>query len=598
MRFKSKRVDGYQIFAVSGTNTVSFGIDFTGANTDGLLGFAIERQEPGKKPLDMYGYKVFPSIIPKPDGKTAVFTSAHPVQSFVWDDFTAKPGLQYKYRFLPLKGTPNKLDRSAAAIPIAIEMEPLFSDRQHDIFFNRGVASSQAYVRKYGNKRPDQLPPKKYEEAKEWLSRSLDEAIVKFIEQATAKDTLLCSFYEFRYEPVLVALKKAIDAGVDVKIIVDAKVNEHFDKKLGKTVESFPREDNLRMIESAGIPDDNIILRESKPNEIQHNKFMILLRPGKKAKSEVWTGSTNLSIGGFHGQTNVGHWIRDNDVAAAFKAYWELLKDDPGPKKGASASEAKKKNAKWRKAVGDLAEIPTTANKIPKGITCIFSPRAGLDVLKMYAAMVDDATDLSCITLAFGIGKIFKELLSNNTPDSHIAFFLLEKQDKPNARSKDPFVALTAKNNVYKAWGSYLRDPVYQWAKETSAKALGLNTHVSYIHSKFLLKDPLSTDPIVVTGSANFSDPSTTDNDENMLVIRGEQRVADIYFTEFNRLFNHYYFRSIMETNKNKSAAEKKKSKARSLFLSEKDDWLKDYKKADSLKRKRVAIFSKMKGFS
>ena len=70
---------------------------------------------------------------------------------------------------------------------------------------------------------------------------------------------------------------------------------------------------------------------------------------------------------------------------------------------------------------------------------------------------------------------------------------------------------------------------------------------MSYIHSKFLLMDPLGDDPIVVTGSANFSDASTNDNDENMLIIRGDQRVADIYFTEFNRLFNHYYFRSVQE---------------------------------------------------
>ena len=70
---------------------------------------------------------------------------------------------------------------------------------------------------------------------------------------------------------------------------------------------------------------------------------------------------------------------------------------------------------------------------------------------------------------------------------------------------------------------------------------------MSYIHSKFLLMDPLGSDPIVVTGSANFSDASTNDNDENMLVIRGNRRVADIYFTEFNRLFNHYYFRAVQE---------------------------------------------------
>ncbi len=67
------------------------------------------------------------------------------------------------------------------------------------------------------------------------------------------------------------------------------------------------------------------------------------------------------------------------------------------------------------------------------------------------------------------------------------------------------------------------------------------------MHCKFLLHDPLGADPIVVTGSANFSEASTTGNDENMVIVRGDRRVADIYFTEFNRLFNHYYFRAVVE---------------------------------------------------
>lgn len=598
MRFKSARVDGYQAFAVTGTNTVSFGINFDGADTAGLLGFAVERKGPGGgKPLDMYGYKVFPSIVPKPDNKTTVKTSQHPIQSFVWDDFTAHPGEKYEYSFRPLKGTPKNIDRSARPIKIAIRTEQLFSKLEHDIFFNRGVASSQAYVRKFGNKRPDRLSPAKRKEAEEWLSRQLDEAILQFVENTKKGDTLLCCFYEFRYLPVAAALKSAIDRGVKVRIIVDAKVNKHKDKKSGKMVESFPREDNLRMLKQSGIPMENVILRANKPSNIQHNKFMVLLKRQKGAIPEVWTGSTNLSMGGFHGQTNVGHWVRNKKVAAVYKAYWQLLSADPGPKKGESRSIALKKNKQWRTSVEALAEVPTALKDVPKGITCVFSPRGGEKVLSMYARMVDGADDVSCITLAFGISDVFKTVLSDNTADSHIAFFLLEKEDKPNPRSKKPFVTLNAKNNVYKAWGSYLHDPVYQWAKETNAKALALNTHVSYIHSKFLLKDPLSTDPIVVTGSANFSKASTNDNDENMLIIRGERRVADIYFTEFNRLFYHYYFRSIQEKNRKLSPSEIKKSNAQSLFLDENDRWLKKYKPR-SLKKKRVEIFSKMKGFS
>jgi len=51
-----------------------------------------------------------------------------------------------------------------------------------------------------------------------------------------------------------------------------------------------------------------------------------------------------------------------------------------------------------------------------------------------------------------------------------------------------------------------------------------------------MLRDPFGDDPRVAEGSVNFSDQSVNDNDENMLLIRGNERVADIYFTEFNRL--------------------------------------------------------------
>ena len=127
------------------------------------------------------------------------------------------------------------------------------------------------------------------------------------------------------------------------------------------------------------------------------------------------------------------------------------------------------------------------------------------------------------------------------------------------------------------------------------AGQLALNDHVSYIHSKFLLKDPLGADPIVITGSANFSDPSTISNDENMLLVRGNERVADIYFTEFNRLFFHYYFRSVQEAfffRKKPDNAGTQDTSA-SLFLEETDKWLEKYKKG-TFRAKRVAMFAAM----
>jgi phosphatidylserine/phosphatidylglycerophosphate/cardiolipin synthase-like enzyme len=590
MRFKSTLTDGYQVFAVSGTNTISFAIDADEADTKGLLGFAVERSDPAENQrYYVFGFKVFPSVVPEPDEKTTVKTFDHPIQSLIWDDFTAKPDREYEYIFHPLKGMPKNLDRSGKPISIKVHTEPLFSTLEHDIFFNRGVASSQAYTRKFGNMRPDdpKLPPAKRAEARQWLSRDLDEALLDFIKRADKGDALLCCFYEFRYQPVAEALKAALGRGVDVQLIVDAKKNS----------QNFPRNDNLALIKKVGIPKQVVTLREAKRSNIQHNKFMVLLKGKSQVPTELWTGSTNISDGGIHGQTNVGHWVRNKEVAGKYKEYWELLSADPGSQEGDDRSTAARKNKELREAVEAILDTPASWKKVPTGVTPVFSPRSGPGVLDMYARMVDEAEGLSCITLAFGISKVFKDVLADNRQNSHIAFFLLEKEDKLNPRAKDPFVTLNAKNNVYEAWGSFLKEPLYQWTKETNAQLLKLNNHVSYIHSKFLLMDPLSKDPIVVTGSANFSTASTNDNDENMIVIRGDKRVADIYFTEFNRLFYHYYFRSVQEaTKRSLSKKEKQRSDEQSLFLSESDDWLKKYKPG-SLKRKRVDIFVRMDGF-
>jgi phospholipase D-like protein len=593
MRFKSQHIDGFQVFAVAGVNTISFAIAATQEAKHRLLGFTVERVDSAEhERYTMPGFKVFPSIIPNPSPHIQVSTADHPVQSFLWDDFTAKPGRTYEYTFQPRRGTPKNLDASAQPITIRVKTEPLFTNDDHDVFFNRGVASSQAYERKFGNHKPDELPLAKRQAALDWLTRDLDEGILKFIASAGPGDSLLCCFYEFRYEPVLQALAAASRKIRELKVIIDAKVNEYTDKN-GVLHPSFPRVDNLAAIKKAGIPDSCIIKRDRNPSDIQHNKFMVLLRGAAHTPTDVWTGSTNLSLGGLTGQTNVGHWVRDPATAALFKSYWDLLATNPGSRKGDSKALATKHKKTYRTAVEQLATVPTTLAEIPSGTTAIFSPRSGLSVLDLYVDLVDKAESLACITLAFGVNDRFKSQLKDNTPQSHLTFLLLEQKDKPRKNSKTAFVAINASQNVYKAWGSYIKTPVYQWARETNARFLGLNAHVSYIHSKFLLRDPLGTDPIVVTGSANFSNASTNANDENMIIIRGNQRVADIYFTEFNRLFNHYYFRAVTE-----STADDKSAQQSELFLKETpEEWLEKYT-AGKLKAKRLLVYAGMEGFT
>jgi hypothetical protein len=68
-------------------------------------------------------------------------------------------------------------------------------------------AMASADVRRFGPVAPDKVANR---EAYIWLSRGLEEAIVRFIGQATdSRYALRAAFYEFNYDPVLTALKVA-----------------------------------------------------------------------------------------------------------------------------------------------------------------------------------------------------------------------------------------------------------------------------------------------------------------------------------------------------------------------------------------------------
>jgi phosphatidylserine/phosphatidylglycerophosphate/cardiolipin synthase-like enzyme len=586
MRFRSRTAAAGRVYAVTGTNTVSFAVVASDITKAGLLGFAVRRHDlAAGTDAWMPGFKVFRSLIPSPDAATRVSTHDHPVQSFAWDDFTCRPDSRYRYVFHPLKGTAAALDRSATPITLTIRTEPLYG-ATHDVFFNRGVASSQAYTQLYGDGPIADLDPDRQKQALGWLSRDLDDALLRFVDQTRAGDRLLGCFYEFTYPPAADALKNAIDRGVDVHLIVDGKENG------SATEPAFPREENLATLAAAGITDAHYQLREARTSAIAHNKFMVHV-PSGSVPTQVWTGSTNLTQGGIAGQTNVGHWVRDAATALTFQGYWNLLAGDPGGRSDDTRSDVIAKNAAYRAAVEQLSPVAADLHDVAVGVTPVFSPRKTTDVLEAYATLLDTAAREGCITFAFGVGAAFKDLLKDNTTQNAIVFMLLEKQDKPDPKHPTAFVRINARNNVYQAWGSFLENPVYQWAKETNAGLLGLNSHVSYVHSKFLLIDPLGDDPIVVTGSANFSTASTTDNDENMIIVRGDRRTADIYATEFNRIFNHYYFRSVTEA----TAGEPQSALDASLFLAEDDSWEQKYQPG-SLKSKRVALYAAMSGFT
>jgi hypothetical protein len=164
-----------------------------------LLGFAIQRETPGRpssEPKWLRSLKVFKSAVPEPQNerdsrdpsKPRRFSSwEHPIQSFLWGDYTAEPDTLYRFSVVPMYGHPGALDPQPD-VTFDVRTEKAL-DGGHGVWFNRGAIASQAFARDFKNKAPqDPNDPKDPETA--WLSRGLLEACLAFIDDTPAGDGL------------------------------------------------------------------------------------------------------------------------------------------------------------------------------------------------------------------------------------------------------------------------------------------------------------------------------------------------------------------------------------------------------------------------
>lgn len=214
----------------------------------------------------------------------------------------------------------------------------------------------------------------------------------------------------------------------------------------------------------------------------------------------------------------------------------------------------------------------------------VFSPRKSTDMLQWYADRLGEATSSVHYTAAFGIAQPIAEAFTRGHPFqrddipqpiqglrrsprilrqgnetnipglSLIRYVLLDS--KPSKRSTEKakqsaekkgddhyvdFYDIRSVKENKCAFGAILHDAGDEATNEECLT--GLTTFVDFIHTKYMLVDALTDNPSVFTGSANFSAASTDKNDENMILIQGDTSVADIYVSEFMRLFDHFYSR-------------------------------------------------------
>jgi hypothetical protein len=528
--------DQLTVQAIAGSHVVLLGLHLPQAACAGLLGFAIHRTDHDEEEAYwLRGKKTFLATDPGLPPGASYSTRQHPIQGFTWSDFTAKANHRYTYRVVALTGAPDQLvaDRETS-VEVITESD---TGQTHDVYFNRGAAASQEYAHRFATP-PNENNPADPRWA--WLSRGAMEAVEAFVARATDSTwTLRVAAYEFRLPRFAALLQAAHARGADVQVLFDACINQPDAHGV-----VFPRDLNRATAAAAGVTPlclDRITRTDVQTPPIAHHKFVVLTHDG--AAEAVLTGSTNFSVGGVFGQSNVVHVVNDPQVAADYLQLWTDISANPAH--ATLKQQLSARNPVPPVPVASTPPSPPVPSLPAPGTTVIFSPQQNLNALAWYAHLAATASDAVFMTFAFGMPALFKE--AYRTGSARLRYALLDKlipSGTPTASRPAAIQEMTTlrmmKENRFAVGSRIAVNSFDRWVKE---RLTGLNSHVQYVHTKFMLVNPLGADPLVVTGSANFSEASTKANDENMLVIRGATRVADIYLGEYMRLWNHYAFR-------------------------------------------------------
>ena len=449
-----------------------------------------------------------------------------PIQKYQWTDYLANPGDRVQYRVLPMVG-PDKSNLHPDAekasdwteeITLTHEVTPKIQ-----AYFNRGIVAAQ------------------------WVSRRLD---ITDYDLQTAKlktiiDTPNDLFRNYLAGPLGVGLFDLLASAAKDKTDVYAALYELDDKQLEAAVlklgtrahivlanGSVEKKGEDQNSDARGALNGKIDLhdRMTSPRALAHNKFLVICDKQKKPRW-VWTGSQNWTKTGLCTQANNSVLIDDFQLAAEYRAQWELLRDagDDTPA-GLKTSNSKPRDRKIGQANVRLWFTPTVQQVDLKEARKIVLGAKQAILFLMFNPGPKD-TLLNEIIKAARAGTAGKRLYIHGAinQDPSTTKNPVQLFDRGNAENADYEVVLPA--------------AIDEATKFFRRELKKLPQTFAMVHSKVVLVDPLGKHPVVLTGSHNLGPTASGTNDENLLIIRNATGVAAAYASNIMAIYNQYRWR-------------------------------------------------------
>jgi phosphatidylserine/phosphatidylglycerophosphate/cardiolipin synthase-like enzyme len=559
-----------------------------GAKPEDCMGFALYRIDSKGQETALPSHAVFPGKTIKTGQTTAQF----PVQKFYWKDVYARlvgdatGDYTFRYKVVPLEGSPTTL-KPMASLPILTTNEVTVSgvcSPSVTAIFNRGIISTQHVTKALGgNASKGKLIPlieDQTNQLRKDLAGDIIGTLTGFVARAKKSGSIYAALYELTDAELIESL---VGIGDKLNLIVANIVAKPTEGGSEETAgENDAAETKLKA--SAG----SLLYREPTSSHIVHNKFLIYV-DASDVPQAVLTGSCNWTSTGLCAQTNNSIVIQDKTVAARYMAYWKKLQaDEKAHEAGGTFQDTPLRTFDGTGKTLNLDKDIDDASTV----TSYFSPNTPKPRSKSKTkteAFPVDMKDLSDRIMAAKHAVLFLAFIPG-TPS--IVDFAAAAQKAAKKTNPDLFVrgCVTSPD----AAGKFEYDlkgtsppkkqkgvkspPAAQDPRVISAKALGknipagwqkelLNAGFAITHDKIVVIDPFADDCVVVTGSHNLGYQASYNNDEHLLMIEGNKKLAMAYATHVLDVYDHFSWRWTLDQGTNADANLKTKP----------DDWLNWY---------------------
>jgi phosphatidylserine/phosphatidylglycerophosphate/cardiolipin synthase-like enzyme len=465
-------------------------------------------------------------------------SSQWPFQRYTWTDHGINEGDRASYWVAPVihqaDGSLHVAeDQKAEAGPVTFTPD---AGNGAGCYFNRGIILSQFISRELG----DEITEEKLRQLKDSLTAN-DNRLRTFLTGDLGRrlrELLVQAKDEGR--EVFAVLYELADAELIARL-ADLGARAHVVLANGSDKSGDGNAASRQTLKDAGVDVRDRLLRSKG---LGHNKFLVICDPEGKPE-QVWTGSTNWATSGLCTQINNGLLVQDVEVARIYREQFdrlaaagssfpdELVEANSQPKRASSGGVDW---TVWFTRTSDRQELDACReliNGAKQGILFLmFEPgNSGLlqDIFlrrSPASATFDESLYIQ------GVVNTLKNPQSGTTDVQLVA--------RGQNRSFD--LDIIQPEGVGGSLG--------QWAAEVTRKEFltsqGGVFGFAIIHSKVIVIDPLSDRPVVITGSHNFSASASGKNDENLVIVEGNRRLAEEYAVNVLSVYNHYRWRAFL----------------------------------------------------